>query len=94
MALGSAAGLAEERRLFYVATTRARDRLTLYTPLRMPYNRRSRNDRHGLAPASRFLEGEVLSALDIQEDTPSRPRVAAGVAAHATITVDLDHLWR
>jgi DNA helicase-2/ATP-dependent DNA helicase PcrA len=94
MALSSAAGLAEERRLFYVATTRARDRLTLYTPLRMPYNRRSRNDRHGLAPASRFLEGEVLSALDIQEDTPSRPRVAAGATTHAPITVDLDHLWR
>ena len=46
MALGSADGLAEERRLFYVATTRAKDRLTLYTPLRMPYHRRARDDRH------------------------------------------------
>jgi DNA helicase-2/ATP-dependent DNA helicase PcrA len=94
MALGTAAGLAEERRLFYVATTRARDRLTLYTPLRMPYHRRARNDRHCLAPASRFLEGEVLSALDLQEQTPARPRAGAAAVAHGPITVDLDHLWR
>ena len=94
MALSSAAGLAEERRLFYVATTRARDRLTLYTPLRMPYHRRARNDRHCLAPASRFLDDEVLSALDVQEQAPSRPRSRLRPPAHAPITVDLDHLWR
>jgi DNA helicase-2/ATP-dependent DNA helicase PcrA len=93
MALGSADGLAEERRLFYVATTRARDRLTLYTPLRMPYQRRARNDRHCLAPASRFLDGEVLSVLDIQEQTPHRPSAPAVAVARAPITVDLDHLW-
>ena len=94
MALSTAAGLAEERRLFYVATTRARDRLTLYTPLRMPYQRRSGNDRHGLAPASRFLEGEVLSVLEVKEEAPFRPRAAAVAAGHAPITIDLDHLWR
>ena len=93
MALGTPAGLAEERRLFYVATTRARDRLTLYTPLRMPYHRRGRNDRHCLAPASRFLDEAVLAVLDIQEQAPPRPRAAAVVAPHAPITVDLDHLW-
>ena len=94
MALGSGDGLAEERRLFYVATTRARDLLTLYTPLRMPVHRRAHNDRHCLAPASRFLSGEVLAALDIQELAPTRPRVASIGALHATIKVDLDHLWR
>jgi DNA helicase-2/ATP-dependent DNA helicase PcrA len=94
MALTTGAGLAEERRLFYVATTRARDLLTLYTPLRMPIHRRAHNDRHCLAPASRFLSDEVLSALDIQELPPPRPRAAGVEAAHATITVDLDHLWR
>jgi len=94
MALKSAQGLAEERRLFYVATTRARDRLTLYTPLRMPHHRRGRNDRHSLAPASRFLNDSVLSALDIQEEAPARPSVAREALAQSTITVDLDHLWR
>ena len=93
MALSSGAGLAEERRLFYVATTRARDQLTLYTPLRMPHHRRSRDDRHSLAPASRFLEDDVLSALDIQELAPARPRSGSVAGAHSAITVDLDHLW-
>jgi len=74
MALGTAAGLAEERRLFYVATTRARDRLTLYTPLRMPYHRRARNDRHCLAPASRFLEARGTLG-------PRSPRADAGSPA-------------
>jgi len=94
MALKSAAGLAEERRLFYVATTRARDQLTLYTPLRMPHHRRGRDDRHGLAPASRFLEDAVLASLDIQEQTPPRPLAPNVAVAHSTIKVDLDHLWR
>lgn len=93
MALSSGAGLAEERRLFYVATTRARDQLTLYTPLRMPHHRRSRDDRHSLAPASRFLEDDVLSALDIQELAPARPRSSSVAGAHSVIKVDLDHLW-
>ena len=39
MALGTAAGLAEEQRLFYVAVTRARDQLYLYAPLRMHHHR-------------------------------------------------------
>jgi DNA helicase-2/ATP-dependent DNA helicase PcrA len=93
MALGSAEGLAEERRLFYVATTRAKDRLTLYTPLRMPYHRRARDDRHTLAPASRFLAEEVLDALDIEEQTPARPHASAAVSLGPSIVVDLDHLW-
>jgi DNA helicase II / ATP-dependent DNA helicase PcrA len=92
MALGSAAGLAEERRLFYVATTRARDQLTLYCPLRMPHHRRGRDDRHSFAPASRFLDDGVLATLDVQQQVPARSaeHPAATVAA---IGVDLESLW-
>lgn len=93
MALTCAAGLAEERRLFYVATTRARDRLRLYTPLRMPYQRRGAGDRHCLAPASRFLTPEVVSSLEVREEARTRPAVAAVGAGRGAITVDLDHLW-
>jgi DNA helicase-2/ATP-dependent DNA helicase PcrA len=92
MALGSAAGLAEERRLFYVATTRARDQLTLYAPLRMPHHRRARDDRHSLAPASRFLDEAALTTLDTQEQVPTRLRVGVLVGA-APVKVDLDSLW-
>ena len=93
MALGSPAGLLEEQRLFYVAATRARDRLTLYVPLRMPHHRRAGDDRHSLAPASRFFTPTVLGALDVREQTPARvPRPAVPVGG-APIRVDLDPLW-
>jgi len=92
MALTSPAGLAEERRLFYVAATRARDQLTLYAPLRMPHQRRGRDDRHSLAPASRFLDVAALATLDTQQQVPARSPVPSGLATQA-IAVDLDALW-
>ncbi|MGP8059226.1 MAG: ATP-dependent helicase [Acidimicrobiales bacterium] len=93
MALGTPAGLEEERRLFYVAATRACDRLSLYVPLRMPHHRRAADDRHSLATASRFLTGEVLGTLDVEELTPARPPAPASVG-RAVVGVDLDDLWR
>ncbi len=92
MALTSAAGLAEERRLFYVAITRARDQLTLYAPLRMPHHRRSRDDRHSMAPASRFLDEVALDRVEVREQVPARTPVPSGFAGPA-IAVDLDALW-
>ena len=96
MALTSPAGLEEERRLFYVAVTRARDELNLYTPLRLPHHRRGRDDRHGYAPTSRFLDAAALAALDMHE-LASRPRAAgpaSGPAPTTTpVTVDLGSLW-
>jgi len=93
MALRSPVGLAEERRLFYVATTRARDKLTLYAPLRMPHHRRSASDRHSFASTSRFLDDGVLGALEVKDQVPQRPSIAA-TTSPAKITVDLDVLWR
>jgi DNA helicase-2/ATP-dependent DNA helicase PcrA len=93
MALTSEEGLAEERRLFYVAVTRARDELHLYTPLRMPHHRRALDDRHSFAPASRFLEGPVLETLDVIEDVPARTAVA-GTVRGGHVAIDLDPLWR
>ena len=85
MALRTPAGLEEERRLFYVATTRARDELRLYEPLRMPHHRRGRDDRHSLAPASRFLDEGVLGVLTVEERglarRPVQVEVGAGVGA-------------
>ena len=82
MALSTHTGLAEEQRLFYVAVTRARDELAIYTPLRMPHHRRARDDRHSFALQSRFLDDAALATLDVREDrapaTPSRELV--GVA--------------
>jgi DNA helicase II / ATP-dependent DNA helicase PcrA len=92
MALKSPGGLAEERRLFYVAVTRARDELNLYTPLRMPHHRHARDDRYSFAPASRFLDKAARAALDIEETQPLRDRTPA--MASSPVTVDLTPLWR
>jgi DNA helicase-2/ATP-dependent DNA helicase PcrA len=64
MALGDDDGLQEEQRLFYVAVTRARDSLSIYTPLRMPTHPTSFHARHVLAKASRFLTDEARAVLE------------------------------
>ena len=56
MALADKAGLEEERRLLYVALTRARDTLWVSMPQRFHVRRFGTDDRHLLAPLSRFLE--------------------------------------
>lgn len=92
MSLSSPEGLDEERRLFYVAVTRARDELHLYSPLRMPHHRRGADDRHGLVPMSRFVDEEVTSALEVHEEASSGSTVPAGEWSRR-VTVDLDPLW-
>ncbi len=62
MALGSPEGLEEERRLFYVALTRARRNLAIYVPLR--YHHHRGGDDHSWAQPSRFLSPRVRSTLD------------------------------
>ncbi len=54
MALRDRDGLDEERRLLYVALTRAKEHLSVTAPLR--FHHRPEGDAHNLAPLSRFLE--------------------------------------
>ena len=55
----------EERRLLYVAMTRARDALALVQPLRFyVHGQRRYGDRHVYAPRSRFLTDEMLTLFD------------------------------
>lgn len=59
MALSDAAGEEEERRLFYVAMTRAKDWLYVYFPLRYYFRKHAMGDGHSLAQVSRFLSPTV-----------------------------------
>jgi DNA helicase II / ATP-dependent DNA helicase PcrA len=86
MALGDDDGLAEEQRLFYVAATRARDTLSIYTPLRMPTHPTSMHARHVLAKPSRFLTDDALATLETIEPVSAGPVAdASAVAARVPI---------
>ncbi len=93
MALGSPEGEAEERRLFYVAVTRARDELYLYAPLRMHLHRMAADDRHGYAQLTRFLTPAAQAACEPVQATPPEPAVPRIGPLAATIDAALDSLF-
>ncbi|MDQ4068108.1 MAG: ATP-dependent helicase [Actinomycetota bacterium] len=64
MATGDAEGIEEERRLLYVAVTRARSVLEVNVPLRYHHRRRPLTDAHSYAQASRFLSPSVRALMD------------------------------
>jgi ATP-dependent DNA helicase UvrD/PcrA len=65
MATGSAAEIEEERRLLYVAMTRARDHLCLVQPHRFYTGSSRRNgDRHIYAPRTRFIPDSVVPLFE------------------------------
>jgi DNA helicase-2/ATP-dependent DNA helicase PcrA len=93
MALGSPEGLAEERRLFYVAVTRARDELYLYAPLRMHLHRMSADDRHGYAQLTRFLTPAAQAVCEPVEAIPPEPLLPTIGPLSATVDAALDSLF-
>jgi DNA helicase-2/ATP-dependent DNA helicase PcrA len=56
----------EERRLFYVALTRARDTLHVYFPLRYHRSNRGLEGRHWYAQLTRFLPDEVRVRFELR----------------------------
>jgi len=65
LATGTRAEIEEERRLLYVAMTRAKDHLRLITPQRFfTHGQHSRGDRHVYAARSRFIPTEMLGSFD------------------------------
>jgi len=93
MALGEPGGLAEEHRLFYVAVTRARDRLCLYAPQRLHYHRRGRDDRHGFGQLTRFLDAGALAACDSVIAAPLAPLLPAVGSLSTKVDTALGALW-
>jgi DNA helicase-2/ATP-dependent DNA helicase PcrA len=95
MALSSSEGLEEERRLFYVALTRARRNLAIYAPIRHYHRPRARDDFHGYGKLSRFLT-EAAKFLCENVQTPAEREGMAHTANGSVppIQVDLELLWR
>jgi DNA helicase II / ATP-dependent DNA helicase PcrA len=94
MALTNPEGLQEERRLFYVALTRARRNLTIYIPTRYYHQPTIRNDTHGCSKQSRFLNEQAEQLCDqINLHITPDPALTHDTPA-ARVQVDLGKLWR
>ncbi len=93
MALSTPSGLAEERRLFYVAVTRARDQLFLYAPLRLHHHRLARDDRHSYGQLSRFLDAAALAECESVDAAPPEPVLPRVASLAARVDAELDSLW-
>jgi DNA helicase-2/ATP-dependent DNA helicase PcrA len=96
MALGSAEGLEEERRVFYVALTRARKALHVYFPLRYHQRPRGRDDSHGWAQPSRFLSAQVRSnfdEVDVGHELASWSSGCGVEDGFGRVDADLQSLW-
>lgn len=79
MATGTREEIEEERRLLYVAMTRAKDTLHLLQPLRFyTHGQSRRGDRHVYAGGSRLITEAVLKALDVRTWTDAGACAAAG----------------
>jgi len=95
MAAGTSESIAEERRLMYVALTRARRSLSVYVPRRYYRRPQGRDDGHGYGKASRFLTAAVQAVCDVTHlpDDPRGGPFAAAPGPPRRITVSVDDLF-
>lgn len=97
MATGSPEEIDEERRLFYVACTRARNHLYVTHPLRYYKAGNPMTDAHGYSQRTRFLSEDVLPHF-IEEQAFPPPEGAADEPLPGTTTVNIRdsvrRLWR
>jgi DNA helicase II / ATP-dependent DNA helicase PcrA len=86
LATGTAAEIEEERRLLYVAMTRAKDHLHLIVPQRFyAHSQRSSGDRHMYAARTRFIPADILALFE-RRTWPAA--AAAAAAAKPAVPID------
>jgi DNA helicase-2/ATP-dependent DNA helicase PcrA len=89
MATGKADEIEEERRLLYVAMTRAKDHLMLLLPQRFYVHRQSATgDRHVYAARSRFLTEEICAHFDLEAWQP-HPGTQTTIREPSSVKIDL-----
>ena len=98
LSVSSRAEIEEERRLLYVAMTRAKDHLHLIMPQRFyAHGQRSNGDRHMYAARTRFIPSEILHCFERCGWPPAVPS-AAGSTKTPNEPVDIGarmrRMWR
>jgi DNA helicase-2/ATP-dependent DNA helicase PcrA len=97
MATGSAEEIEEERRLLYVAMTRARDQLHLIQPRRFYATNQARfGDRYVTAPRTRFIPASLLHHFDLgvpDVDSADAPLPARDRLPKIDIGAELRAMW-
>ncbi len=93
MSSGSKEGIAEERRLLYVALTRARRGLHVYVPVRYYHRPHGGDDAHGYGKASRFLTDAVQRLFSVTRTVEGRTSSADQAQPQRLIEVSLDALF-
>ncbi len=97
LATGSSEEIEEERRLLYVAMTRARDELALVVPLRFYVHGQPKNgDRSVFASRTRFIPAPLLKHFDRQTwpvaEPAARPVIADG--PRVDLAARMRAMWR
>jgi DNA helicase-2/ATP-dependent DNA helicase PcrA len=92
MATGTAEEIEEERRLLYVAMTRARDFLYLMQPHRFYTGGRPNGDRHVYAPQTRFITESVAHLFE--RCTAARGEVDSAAESATSARVDVQARMR
>ena len=94
MATGVEDQIEEERRLFYVALTRARDFLEVCFPLRYYQKKWSTGDRHTYAQLTRFLPESIVDQFEkISLEPPKVEVTVSPSVAQAQIRQKIAAMW-
>jgi DNA helicase-2/ATP-dependent DNA helicase PcrA len=83
----------EERRLFYVALTRARDHLFVYFPLRFYRRPHGLDDAHHFAQLTRFLPDPVQALFDRRTAGAPLPAPVRAISPRSGVDGLLTSLW-